>query len=214
MLTFRKHMLTKQMSPRVTQSDYLQVDDPPSKRMILKEALHLFAQRGVDAVTVREIGDRAGYTNAALFKFFPTKDALALYLFERCYLALFESLSAAMRPEMPFADRLHAIVAVFTAQLERDPDAFLFVQDQLRPMWPRLSLSTRRHSILALIRATLEQGLRENKVRSTANLNLLIAAISGTLQQFARMLSFGEFRAPPGNWSNELEQIILHIVSP
>lgn len=206
-------MLTNKNTPRITPSDYLLDDDPPSKRMILKEALHLFAQRGIDGVTVRDIGDRAGYTNAALFKFFPTKDALALYLFERCYLALFASLSAATRPGMPFVDQLRAMVAVFISQIERDPDAFLFVQDQLRQMWPRVSRTTRRHSILALIRATLEQGVRENKVCSTANLNLLIAAISGTLQQFARMLSFGEFRGPAGNWSRELEQILLRIVS-
>jgi AcrR family transcriptional regulator len=182
--------------------------------MILKEALRLFAQRGIDAVTVRDIGNRAGYTNAALFKFFATKDALALYLFERCYLALFESLSAAVRPEMPFAERMHAIVTVFVSQIDRDPDALLFVQDQLRQMWPRVSRSTRRHSILGLLRAALEQGVRENKVRSSANLDLSIAAISGTLQQFARMASFGEFRGPAGKWSGELERIVLRIVSP
>ena len=207
-------MLTNKETQSITQSDYLLMDDPPSKRKVLKEALHLFAQRGIDGVTVRDIGDRAGYTNAALFKFFPTKDALALYLFERCYLVLFESLSATAGPKMPFADQLHAIVTVFISQIERDPDAILFVQEQLRQMWPRVSRTTRRHSILALIRATLEQGLRENKVYPMANLNLLIAAISGTLQQFARMASFGEFRGPVRNWTGELEQIILRIVSP
>jgi AcrR family transcriptional regulator len=193
---------------------YLLPGDAPSKRRILEESLRLFARRGIDGVTVRDIGDRAGYTNAALFKFFATKDALALYLFERCYLALFESLSAALRPDMPFADRLRAIVTVFVAQIERDPDAFLFVQDQLRRMWPRVSSNIRRHSVLALIRATLEQGVSEGSVASTANLNILIAAISGTLQQFARMASFGEFRGPAGAWAGELAQIIARMVSP
>jgi AcrR family transcriptional regulator len=207
-------MLTYKTLQSVVPSGYLLADDPPSKRMILKEALRLFARKGIDAVSVREIGDCAGYTNAALFKFFATKDALALYLFERCYMALFESLSDAARPDMLFVDQLHAIVTVFIAQIERDPDAFLFIQDQLRSMWPRVSRSFRRHSILSLIRATLEQGVREKKVCSSADLNLLIAAISGTLQQFARMLSFGEFRGPAANWSGELEQIIVRIVSP
>jgi len=194
--------------------DYLMPGDPPSKRMILKEALHLFAQRGIDGVTVRDIGAQAGYTNAALFKFFATKDALALYLFERCYLALFEDLAAAVRADRDFAAQLHAMVMAFVSQIERDSDAFLFVQDQLRQMWPRVSRDTRKRSILALVRSTLEQGVRENKVRPTANLNLLIAAISGTLLQFARMLSFGEFRGPAGRWSGELEQIIWRMVAP
>jgi hypothetical protein len=81
-------------------------------------------------------------------------------------------------------------------------------------MWPRVSRSVRRRSILALIRAVLEQGMREDKVRPGADLNLLIAAISGTLQQFARMLSFGEFRGAASDWAAELERILVRIVSP
>ena len=214
MLTLSEHMLTQRTAANANQPDYWQIDDPPSKRMIMKQALHLFAQKGIEGVTVREIGAQAGYTNAALFKFFATKDALALHLFERCYVALFETLSAAARPELSFSDRLHGVVTVFVGRIERDPDALLFVQDRLRSMWPRVSPAIRRRSILGLIRATLEQGVRESKVGSTADLNLLIAAISGTLQQFARMASFGEFRGRPAAWSGELERIILRIVSP
>lgn len=196
------------------QRDYWLAGDPPSKRMILQEALRLFARQGVDSVTVREIGDKAGYTNAALFKFFHTKDSLALYLFERCYSAMYEDLSAAVDAETAFLPRFHALIAAFTAQLDRDPDAFLFVQDQLRNMWPRVSRGTRKHTILGLIRSTLEQGLQENRVRSTADLTLLVATIVGTIQQFARMLSFGEFSKPASNWTAELEQILLRAVAP
>ena len=56
---------------------YSAVEDPPSKRKILQAALHLFVQRSVDGVTVREIAAEAGYTNPALFKYFPTKEAAA-----------------------------------------------------------------------------------------------------------------------------------------
>jgi len=193
--------------------DYVLSGDPPSKRMILKEALRLFAQKGIDGVTVRDIGASAGYTNAALFKFFPTKDAVALYLFERCYMALFDQLAAAVNAEMLFEERLRALVSTFIAHIEGDPDAVLFVQDNLRTMWPRVSRSVRRHSILALLRAALEQGVQELRVSSAVDLNLLIAAISGTLQQFARLSSFGEFRGPASNWSRQLEQILFGIAS-
>lgn len=195
------------------QHDYWLAGDPPSKRMIMQEALHLFAQKGVEAVTVRDIGDRAGYTNAALFKFFASKDALALCLFEFCYAALFQRLSAALRPGMPFPERIHEIVTVFLSELDRDPDAFLFVQDQLRAMWPRVLRSVRRQSILGLIRSALQQGVLEGCVSPDADLKLLIAAITGTLQQFARMLSFGEFRGSAANWSAGLEGILLRIVA-
>src|SRR5215475_13332410 len=124
-----KQMLTKQKRrPAGVEADYLLPGDPPSKRQILASALHLFVRHGIDAVTVRDIGAEAGYTNAALFKFFPTKDALALYLFERCYLALFESLSASLPAGASFEDRFHALVTVSMSRMDRDLDAFLFIQ--------------------------------------------------------------------------------------
>jgi TetR/AcrR family transcriptional regulator, repressor of fatR-cypB operon len=196
-----------------TPAAYLAADDPPSKREILRTALRLFAQKGVEAVTVREIAAAAGYTNPALFKFFATKDALALHLFECCYLQLFDRLKAATAGLGTFADRLSAILAVFFRQLEQDPDAFLFVQDHLRAMWPHVSAATRRKSVLLLIRQTLEQGKQEGAVRG-ANSNLMVAAIAGTLQQFARMFHFGEFRGEVRDWLPEMEGILRRMIAP
>lgn len=192
---------------------YSSVSDPPSKRKILAAALHLFALKGVHAVTVREITGEAGYTNPALFKFFATKDALALHLFECCYLRLFERLNAAAGGGLPFDGQLSAILDVFFSQIEEDAEAFLFVQDHLREMWPRVSRATRRKSILALIRSTLEQGVRENSVTAAASPDLLVAAIIGTLQQFARMFYFGEFNGRARDWAPEIEIIVRRTVA-
>lgn len=194
------------------ESDAMLAAAPASKRMILKEALHLFARNGIESVTVRDIAARAGYTNPALFKFFPSKDALAIYLFEICYTAIYENLAAELRPDMPFEAQLRGIVTAALFEMHRDLDAFLFVQDELRRMWPRVSKDVRKRSILGLIRRVLEKGLKEGKVRVTTDPNLLLAAITGTLQQFARMVSFGEIRKPVTDHAGELERILLSIV--
>ena len=207
-------LTTQKRRPAGIEADYLLPGDAPSKRQILESALHLFVRHGIDAVTVRDIGAEAGYTNAALFKFFPTKDALALYLFERCYLALFENLSAALPAGAPFEVRFHALVTVLTARMDRDLDAFLFIQDQLRPMWRRTSAGVRKRSILGLLGALLEQGKSEGKIRSTAGVTLQIAVISGAFQQFARMLSFGEFPGTAADYAAELEATLLRSISP
>src|SRR5215471_19970736 len=144
MLTNTKHRTETSGEPVAA---YLNPDDPPSKRKILQTALRLFALYGLDAVTVRQIADEAGYTNPALFKFFPTKDALALHLFGCCYLELFEALKVAVADSTTFDEGLDAILRVFFSQLERDLDAFLFVQDHLRQMWPKLPVQTRKKSI-------------------------------------------------------------------
>jgi AcrR family transcriptional regulator len=204
-------MLTDQT--KISEAPYLRAHDPPSKRRILQVALNLFARHGLESVTVRQIADEAGYTNPALFKFFATKDALALYLFESCYVQLFEELNSAVDGKATFEERLDGILSVFFAHLERDLDAFLYVQDHLRQMWPRVSAATRRKSILFLIRRALKQGIEAGSVRE-ANPDLRVAALTGTLQQFARMLHFGEFKGKAIHWRPELEAIIRRVVAP
>ncbi len=191
----------------LTECPYLKADDPPSKRRILQTALCLFADQGVETVTVRHIAAEAGYTNPALFKFFPTKDALALYLFESCYLHLFERLKTAIETNSGFGDRIKCILSVFFFELEENLDAFLFVQDHLRHMWPRVAVATRRKSILVLIRRVLQDGIDEGVVGDVSP-DMLVAAFTGTLQQFARMLHFREFKGTARDWQQELGTIV------
>src|SRR5262245_25307945 len=193
---------------------YSSSEDPLSKQKILRTALHLFAQKGVHAVTVREIAAEAGYTNPALFKFFAIKDALAMHLFERCYLQLFEALSDACKGRSSSEDRLEAILEVFFSQIELDADAFLFVQDHVRVMWPHVSSQIRKKSILSLIHSVLQQGVRKGEVIGGLDIDLLVAAITGTLQQYARMVQFGEFRGQVRERLPEMAAIIRRIVKP
>lgn len=44
-----------------------------TRRRILEAALGLFGHKGFERTTVREIGDRCGLTDAALYYYFPTK---------------------------------------------------------------------------------------------------------------------------------------------
>jgi TetR/AcrR family transcriptional regulator, repressor of fatR-cypB operon len=192
---------------------YLKADDPPSKRKILQTALRLFANHGVDAITVRRIAQDSGYTNPALFKFFESKDSLALYLFECCYGQIFDCLKKAIDNAATCEQQLDAVLDVFLAQLEQNLEAFLFVQDHLRHFWPRVSAKTRRKSILSLIRGVLRRGMKNGSIRD-ADVDLMVAAVTGTLLQFARMLYFGEFAEKPSRWRAPLTAIIHQLVKP
>lgn len=165
--------------------------------------------KGVEGVTVREIAAEARYTNPALFKFFSTKDSLAIYLFEACYEQMFEQLKLATSTSHRFDARLAAILEVFFTQMEQDMEAFLFVQDHLREMWPRVSKRLHKKSMLALLRTVLQQGVAEGAVSATLNIDLLVAATAGPLQQFARMLYFREFKGRVRSWSPELESMMF-----
>ena len=192
---------------------YLNEDDPLSKRMLLQTALRLFAERGIHAVTVRDIAKDAGYTNPALFKFFDSKDSLVLFLFEHCYVDLCRKLEASSPPTLRFAERLRGIAEVFLNQLDDDPASVLFVQEHLRELWPRVSRKVRAHSIVGLIRQTLEAGRVEGAVGAGSDLDLLGAAVIGTLAQFARLAYFGEFKKPAIGYAPEIVKILCGLTA-
>ena len=71
-----------------------------TKTIILEEALKLFAIKGFEAVSVREIADRVGIGNSALYKHYESKqaifDALVVSLKER-YLAQSHTITSKIR---------------------------------------------------------------------------------------------------------------------
>jgi TetR/AcrR family transcriptional regulator, repressor of fatR-cypB operon len=72
--------------PDRTRPFYVSADDAPAKRKILETALVLFVRDGLCETSVRDIAKASGFTNPALFKHVRSKNDLARYLFERCYL--------------------------------------------------------------------------------------------------------------------------------
>lgn len=186
---------------------YVSRDDPPAKQEMLKAALKLFVREGVRETNIRAIATEAGYTNPALFKHFSGKEALALHLFERCYLELANRLEAALKARAGFAEKLQALLGVFATFLDESPEAFLFVHEQLRDFWPRVSRRVKRESMIRRVRRLVAQGVKEGQVRSDVPPELLVAAIIGFLLQFARMAYFGEFKGRAVGWTKALEQI-------
>ncbi len=49
---------------------------------ILREAAHCFGSRGFKGTTTREVADRVGITEAALYRYFPSKDAIYAAILE------------------------------------------------------------------------------------------------------------------------------------
>jgi AcrR family transcriptional regulator len=174
---------------------FVSEDDPPSKRAVLAAALGLFVKHGLSATNVRMIASEAGYTNPAMFKFFDSKEALALHLFERCYERLHRAVGAAAA-RTPSSAAVGAVLDAFLAAMDEDLEAVLFVQDTLRELWPRSSPALRRRSIIRALRELLARGIREGVVTGYASSDVPVAALVGLVAQLGRMLYFGEIQGP------------------
>src|SRR5215470_11131011 len=117
---------------RHTRPFYVSADDAPAKRKILVAALGLFVRDGLCETSVRDIAKASGFTNPALFKHFSSKDHLARYLFERCYLQLAQLVSSAIGSQHTFTGKQRAVIDAYLDALDRDPDSVLYVVDWLR----------------------------------------------------------------------------------
>jgi len=193
---------------------YVSAGDAPAKRKILTTALELFVRDGLCETSVRDIAKASGFTNPALFKHFDSKDDLARYLFERCYLELAERISAAIASKSTFAARQRAVIDAYLAALDRDSNSVLYVQDGLRHFWPLMPATVRRHSIVGDIRRLLELGRAEGGVTDTIDIELLTTAWLGTLQQFARFRYFGEFKQPASALADALDALLTRMTRP
>jgi AcrR family transcriptional regulator len=154
------------------------------------------------------VAEEAGFTNPVLFKYFEGKDALALHLFERCYLRLFREATAALAEGGTFRARLRRMIAAVLALLDEAPEAVLFVNEELRRFWPHVSPATRRHSLLGLTKAFFLEG----DVCGTVDPTLLVAAFWGLLGQFARMYSFGEWKGQAVEAAPQIEELVFKML--
>lgn len=192
---------------------YISENDAPAKKRILSAALSLFVARGVSETTIRDIAKKARCSNPALFKHFESKDELARYLFECCYLALFETVMRAIAAHQELKDRQRKLIESYINALERDAAAVLFAQENVRQFWPSVSGAVRKHSILRLIRQMLEEGQKSGEVTRTVSAAMLTVVWTGTMQQFARMWFFGELGREKDALTAELEIALERAVS-
>jgi len=203
----RRMMKTRRSRKR--NSSIVLESDPASKREILKAALSLFVRHGPSDPTARQIAAQAGYSNPAIFKYFRTKDKLALYVFKQCYERVTDELQVAIHLERPFHDNLQALLGAYRRIVEDDLDAFLYATENTRRFWQSLSAEFRERSLGGLLRQVFENGKTEGVIGQDTDTELLVAGVVGLLSQFARLLYFGEFQGPAENWIASLERMII-----
>ncbi len=184
-------------------------DEPPSKQAILREALRLFVRDGLCETSLRDIASATGYSNTVLYKFFESKDALAIHLFERCYDELIRGMSQALSPRHSFQEDLEALVEFYVRFLDKSLDVVLYVHENLRFYWPHVDEKTRAHPLVGLLAAWIGKGKSEGVVDPEGTTGLLVTLTIGFLGQFARMLYFRECDPPAAQWQEEIKTLLL-----
>ena len=97
------------------------------KDRVERAALDLFAERGVDGVSIAEIAGAAGISQGALYRHYRSKEELAARLFSEAYRRMGAELAALVQSACGFEERVAAMVTHFCALYDRDAALFRFM---------------------------------------------------------------------------------------
>ncbi len=145
---------------------------------LLDCALTVFAERGYDATSVRDILRAAGVTQPTLYYYFPSKQALFLQLSARHGSETLERLRAALAPRTSCEARLRVVAEASFVACGHDPRIpRLLFQTTFGPRIPGISavldeLAARR---FALVRAIIQEGCESGELAPSSVDGLTLA---------------------------------------
>ena len=190
---------------------YIREDDPPAKRQILRAAMKLFSEHGLDGTSIRDIAEESGYTNPALYKHFASKEELAVHLFETCHRRLWTRTKAAIDAGTSFDDKLEGYIGQVLELVDEHPEAMAFLSDSARVLWPKAGPAVRRQTMIDLARSLMSLAPQSRRGRAAVNADVAAASLQGTLSELARMLQVGVIPGPAVRWKKNLVALFRKI---
>jgi AcrR family transcriptional regulator len=152
---------------------------PSQKDKIRQAAVDCLAELGYDATRVRHVADRAGVSEAAIYRHYPSMQALAQGIFTHHFTAFAARLDAATATGTT-EERLRQAVRTVLATYRADPAAFTFAVLRTPALLPHLPNGT-TYPIETLERV-IAAGQRRRELRA-GQTNLLAAIFLGCLLQ-------------------------------
>lgn len=161
---------------------------PSQRASIANAALRCFAELGYDATRVKHIADRAGVAESALYRHFPSKEAIAQDLYAEFLHRYAEKLLSLARSDDEPEAKLRALIALILSTYREEPDAFVFVLFNTSRRLPNLPAGTVYP--LDVIESIIAEAQAAGVVRGGQS-NLLAAILLGAVQQPVVLATLG-----------------------
>lgn len=183
---------------------------PDTRQRIERAALALFAAKGFNATTTRDIAAEVGISEGAIYRHFKGKDELAWHLFSIPYFSLAAQIDAVVAETDTFEDRVRRIVGLFCALFDRDPDLFAFMLLSQHGQLGRITADMPNpvESLRALFQAAIDRG----DCRGT-DANLMAAMALGLVTQPATFVIYGRLPKPMAALAPALVQAIQRVIA-
>jgi AcrR family transcriptional regulator len=131
------------------------------KGALLQSAIELFAARGYDAVSVRDIAKAAGVSEAAMYKHFKGKEDMALFLFREIVRDYAGRVLIIREQHIPTVEKLCQIVNITYDLFQMRPAEVRFALLSQYNFWDLVEEEVKPHFH---IRAILEDGMQRGEI--------------------------------------------------
>ncbi|MCW5734609.1 MAG: TetR/AcrR family transcriptional regulator [Enhydrobacter sp.] len=161
-----------------------------TKARVERAALTLFVARSVAETTTKEIAMAASIAEGTIYRYFPSKEQLALDLFLGHHRALAEALTAAHKPSKDLKAKIDAIVRCYCDWADRDWT--LFAYHLLNQHSFLIQVPDGTPNPVNVVREVISQAMKAGEI-PRRNADLAAAAAIGVVMQPATYKVYGRF---------------------
>jgi AcrR family transcriptional regulator len=184
-------------------------DGARTKARIETEALRLFAEKGVDGTSVRDIASAVGVAEGALYRHFPGKETLSRSIFLQGYAGLASRILAIGRAGKPFEETVEEVIGAFCSLFDEDRPLFAFLL---------LTQHTNLHdvpshpedNVVEAVRCIFSDAISRGEIPAQ-DADLLAALALGIVGQPATFTIYGRLEGPLSARRRELTQAVLSV---
>ncbi|HLY56065.1 MAG TPA: TetR/AcrR family transcriptional regulator [Stellaceae bacterium] len=186
-------------------------DGSETNARIRQAALALFVERGVSAVSVRDIAEAAGVRPSTLYVHWPSRDALVEDLFRTGFAAYARRIEAAADGDAPLPERLALVVRTVCRLYAEDQLLFRFLL--LTQHINLASMTNDQDNPIEMLERLVAKAHAAG-VTAAFPPKLLTAAMVGIVVQAATFHIYGRLKRDPARLEDELTRLCLRTVLP
>jgi len=150
---------------------------------IFHQVVSVFLKKGFQETSMREIAEAAGLGKSTLYDYFKTKDEILVYYFEDQLNDLTEEAQKIAMQNTTADKRLRQIMEMYLEYMQANKSLFMKIslESQRLRLESQKQIQEKRHAYQDLVRALIDEGVRESvfrKVNSLLAARLLISAMA------------------------------------
>ncbi len=153
------------------------------RRVILRAAIRVFAEKGYHASRVQDVATEAGVAYGLVYHYFSSKEELLDTIFQRTWSRMLDAVEEVERSGAPAREQLQAVAHIVLSAWRADPDLVrVLVREVTRSPHLQQEVDEIQNAIAALERI-IGQGQARGELRSDLGPRLAAWILYGALEE-------------------------------